>query len=165
MKGEGSRRPTVFGLAVLAWLIAEGLMPVPALAIQEHGALEGLTVHLVAHLLYGAAMLGFALRIRRSRLAARRPWRLMAVGALLLALWNGWAFIAHVLSHLVPPGDFLTGVTGYRSRIIMRSAIDWLYYLFKMDHLVTVPALALILAALTGMNREKERNNDNGNRS
>ncbi len=89
----------------------------------------------------------------------------MTAGALLLALWNGWAFIAHVLSHLVPAGDFLTGVTGYRSRIIMRSTLDWLYYLFKMDHLVTVPALALILAALTGMNREKEQEKGNGNRS
>ena len=125
----------------------------PALAIQSHGAPEGLYVHQIGHLLYGLAMLGFAYRIRISRLAATRSWRYMAIGAVLLACWNGWAMIGHSVAKFISADRFLFNEQGARIAVIMDTPVAWLYYIFKMDHLICVPALLLIYLALRRMNR------------
>ncbi len=72
------------------------------MAIQSHGQPEGLYAHQIGHLLFGLAMVGFAVRILISRLARQKPWRQMAIGSFLLACWNGWAFIAHILDEVIP---------------------------------------------------------------
>jgi hypothetical protein len=124
----------------------------PAFAIQLHGPPEGLYVHQIGHVLYGLAMLGFAFRIRVSRLGKRKSWQLMALGAFLLAGWNGWAFIAHILDIQIPSIDFLLNEQGIKMGLILRTPVDWLYYLFKMDHLICVPALLCIYLSLRRMN-------------
>ena len=136
------------GLIILAQLFRAG----PAHAIQSHGPPEGLYVHQIGHLLYGLAMLGFAIRIRLSRLAAQKSWQLMALGALMLALWNGWAFIAHVIATRIPATDFITNEQGVRMWVTLHAPVDWLYYIFKMDHLLCVPAILCIYLALRQMN-------------
>ena len=124
----------------------------PALAIQSHGPPEGLYVHLFGHILYGLAMVGFALRIRISRLAKDMAWRFMAVGALLLACWNAWAIFAHIVAKNIPAGHFLLNEQGIRTALVMDTPVAWFYYLLKMDHLICVPALVLIYLALRKMN-------------
>ena len=124
----------------------------PAHAIQSHGPPEGIYVHLIGHVLYGLAMLGFAIRIRLSHLAARKSWQLMALGALILTFWNGWAFIAHVLATHIPATDFITNKQGVRMWVALHTPVDWLYYIFKMDHLICVPAILCIYLALRQMN-------------
>ncbi len=124
------------------------VMPAPAYAIQAHGAPEGLYVHQIGHILFAVAMTGFALRIRKSRLGMEKAWQYMSNGALLFALWNGWAFLGHILDKLMPPGDFCTGSTGLQSLIAVHSPIDLLYYVFKMDHLLCIPALVYVYLAL-----------------
>ncbi len=124
----------------------------PALAIQSHGPPEGLYVHLFGHILYGLAMLGFAFRIRISRLAKDKAWRFMAIGAVLLACWNGWAIVGHVVAKNISADHFLLNVQGIRTALIMDTPISWFYYLLKMDHLICVPALLFIYLALRRMN-------------
>jgi hypothetical protein len=134
------------------WLFV--VMPAPAYAIQIHGAPEGLYVHQIGHILFAVAMIGFALRIRKSRLGMEKAWQYMATGALLFALWNGWAFLGHILDELMPPGDFCIGSTGLQSLIVVDSSIDLLYYVFKMDHLLCIPALVYVYLALRLMTVE-----------
>jgi hypothetical protein len=137
-----------------ASLLLQYLLASPALAIQSHGPPEGIYVHQIGHVLYGLAMLGFAFRIRVSRLGKRKSWRLMSLGAFLLACWNGWAFIAHILNRKVPSIDFLLNEQGIKMGLILQTPVDWLYYLFKMDHLICVPALLCIYLSLRRMNEK-----------
>lgn len=130
----------------------------PALAIQSHGAPEGLYVHQIGHLLYGLAMLGFAYRIRISKLAATRSWRHMALGAILLACWNGWAMIGHSVSKFISSDSFILNEQGARIALVMDTLEAWFYYIFKMDHLICVPALFFIYLALRKMNRRASSN-------
>lgn len=124
------------------------IMATPAYAIQPHGAPEGLYVHQIGHILFAVAMVGFAYRIRKSRLGREKSWQYMSIGALLFALWNGWAFLGHIFDKLMPAADFCTGNTGLQSLIAVHSSIDLLYYVFKMDHLLCIPALVFVYFAL-----------------
>ena len=103
------------------------------------------------YVLFAIAMIVFALRIWRSRLRKEKSWRLMSVGAILFALWNGWAFFGHILVMLIPKGDFSRGSHGLKSILALHSPIDVLYYLFKMDHLLCFPALLFFYLALKRM--------------
>ena len=149
------RLPTKKQLAVIfaIWspLFLVAAIPTPALALQTHAAPEGLYVHQIGHVLFAIAMFGFALRIRGSRLNKEKSWRLMSIGAVLFALWNGWAFFGHILVMLIPKGDFSRGSHGLKSILALHSPIDVLYYLFKMDHLLCFPALLFIYLALKRM--------------
>jgi len=140
---------------------AGGLLPLlmagPAHAIQAHGPPEGIYVHQIGHILFGMAMLGFALRIRISRLMVRKSWQLMALGALLLFFWNGWAFIAHILAAKVPASDFITNNQGIRMWMIIHNPVDLCYFIFKMDHLLCVPAIICIYRSLKRMNESTPR--------
>jgi hypothetical protein len=144
-------KKNIFLYAFPAVTVLLAVLPVPAYAIQTHGAPEGLYVHQIGHILFATAMIGFAVRIRRSRLADEQAWSLMSIGAILFALWNGWAFLGHILNELIPQTDFSRGSTGLQSLLDLHAPIDVLYYLFKMDHLLCVPALVFIYIALKRM--------------
>ncbi len=133
-------------------LMAQLVLAAPAHAIQSHGPPEGIYVHLIGHVLFGLAMIGFAVRIRLSHLSVRKSWQLMALGALLFAFWNGWAFIAHVLATQIPATDFVNNEQGVRMWVALHTPIDVLYYIFKMDHLLCVPAILFIYLSLRRMN-------------
>ena len=142
---------TVVSSAIGSALLLVAVMPTPAHAIQAHAAPEGLYIHQIGHILFAFAMLGFALRVRQSELYKKKSWRLMSIGAVLFALWNGWAFIAHVLDRMIPQADFSMGSEGLKSILTLHSPVDVLYYLFKMDHLICLPALVFIYLALRRM--------------
>ena len=140
-------------LLTLGVLVLSGLVfPLPAFALQTHIAPEGLYVHQIGHILFALAMLGFAVRIHGSQLYRKQCWKLMFAGAILFALWNCWAFCGHLLGLLVPRSDFLQDAGNLTSILLLRSSIDVLYYLFKFDHLLCIPALACIYFALRKMN-------------
>ena len=138
-----------FTIWSVLFLIA--VIPTPALALQTHVAPEGLYVHQVGHVLFAIAMLGFAFRIRQSRLSKEKSWRFMSTGAVLFALWNGWAFLGHILESLIPLTHFSRGSAGLKSILEVHSPVDVLYYLFKMDHFICFPALVFIYIALRKM--------------
>lgn len=144
-------KKTVVFSAIWSALLLVAVIPGPAHAIQTHAAPEGLYVHQVGHVLFAIAMLGFAFRIRQSRLSKEKSWRLMSTGAVLFALWNGWAFFGHILESLIPLTHFRRGSAGLKSILDVNSSIDVLYYLFKMDHFICFPALLFIYIALRKM--------------
>ncbi|MEW6595509.1 MAG: hypothetical protein AB1413_11635 [Thermodesulfobacteriota bacterium] len=140
------------GLAGAGLLAAVLGVPAPAFALQTH-AYSGFYLHQIAHLFFLAAMVFFALGIRRSRFALRRPWRLMAAGAWLLALWNLWAFGGHFVEVLVPESSLLRETGRLVPRIALVSWRELAYFIIKMDHLLAVPALFCFYFGMRGIHR------------
>lgn len=138
-------------ITVWSALFLVAVFPSPALALQTHAAPEGLYAHQIGHVFFAIAMFGFALRIWRSRLRKEQSWRLMFVGAVLFALWNGWAFLGHIVTMLIPQADFSRGSDGLKSILALHSPVDVIYYLLKMDHLLCIPAMVFIYLALKRM--------------
>jgi hypothetical protein len=135
------------GLAILFLAVT----PEAAHALQTHAAPEGLYTHQIDHVLFTLAMFGFAFRIRRSRLKEDKAWRMMAVGALLFALWNCWAIAGHFTTLLISPEDFIRDSQGLKSSLVLQQPLHGIYYILKMDHLICLPALFFFYLALRRM--------------
>lgn len=136
---------TLISLSIVIFTLCTGAS---VHAIQSHGAPEGMYVHQVGHLLYALAMVGFAFSIRKSRLTGIKGWKLISIGAILLACWNIWAFCAHIIDTAVPGSHFIVNSSGIKTAIIADSRLDYFYYIFKMDHLICVPALLVMYIGL-----------------
>jgi hypothetical protein len=137
--------PALLLLLLLSW-------PRAAWALQTHGY-KGLYVHQIAHILFLVAMIAFAYRLRISRLTAQRSWRWLSHGALLLGLWNAWAFIGHFIALAVPESSILTLEGEIVPSLRIASWRETAYYVFKMDHLLSVPAVVFFYLGLREMHR------------
>ncbi len=136
----------LFGALLYLAVVFGGLfLPESVWAIQNHAAPEGLYIHQIGHILFALAMLGFAFRIRNSRLRREKSWQLMAVGSALLGLWNGWAFAGHFLR---------VENVWIQDKFAAYPGLHVLAYYAQMDHLLCVPALFCIYLALKKMTLE-----------
>ena len=136
-------------------LLAALLLLLPARAahaLQTH-PYDGLYLHQIAQLFLLAARLSFALRIQHSRLAVRRPWRWMAAGAWLLALWNVWAFGGHFIEAAVPEEAMLREPGQLAPRLLVVSWLELAYVVAKLEHLLVVPAVFSFYLGLRGIHR------------
>ena len=140
----------------LGWAAAFLAVPAPAFALQTH-AYEGLYLHQLAHIFFLAAMVFFASGIRRSWLSAQRSWRLMEAGAWLLALWNLWAFGGHFIEVLVTDETLLRPPGQLAPQLVMRSWREVVYFIVKMDHLLTVPAIFCFYFGMRGILQDTAR--------
>ncbi|RUM34740.1 MAG: hypothetical protein DSY58_07745 [Desulfobulbus sp.] len=134
-----------YRLVLLAAVIWTGFLPTSAWAIQSHAAPEGLYIHQIGHVLFALAMFGFAWRIRHSRLRSERSWLFMAVGAGLLGVWNGWAFLGHYFCMETP---------WLMAQFAAHPGLHLLRSLTQMDHLLCVPSLICIYLGLKRMTVE-----------
>ncbi len=136
-------------LSALA-VVAGWLVPAAALAVQEHGAPEGLYTHQGAHL-FLIASLGLLIYWLRQRQLVREPgWRWIQYAALFFILWSLDAFTAHLLDeqlHLVdiqPVGRWMVRIDAGD----FSPALALLYYAAKLDHLLCVPAMLFLYFGL-----------------
>jgi hypothetical protein len=119
----------------------------PAHALQAHGYM-GLYVHQGAHLFFLLSMVIFSVRVRRSPLIEKKAWQLMVWGARFLALWSLWAFSGHFLELFIPDESIIT-VPGQKAPFIrLQSWKEVVYYLLKMDHLLSIPAIVCFYLGL-----------------
>lgn len=137
------------GLMALGAILA---LPSPALALQAH-AYQGLHIHQLAHVFFTFSMIVFALLIHRRGFAERKPWRLMAAGAWLLALWNIWAFGGHFLERAVPESSLIFMPDAQVTQLLLASWKERAYFIVKMDHLLAVPAIFCFYFGLRGILR------------
>jgi hypothetical protein len=114
----------------------------PAWALQSHGYV-GLYVHQIAHILFLAAMVGFALRLQASELTAQPAWRRMAWGAWFFGAWNIWAFVGHFITLTIPDNHVVVLEGDLVPSLLMASWKELAYYVLRMDHLLSLPAIIL----------------------
>jgi len=139
----------VLRIAALAVLTAL-LLPAPVLAVQEHGAPEGIYSHQGAHLFFAASMGLLIFWLRQRRLVREPGWRCIQYAALFFILWNIDAFTAHFLDEQSGVLDTVMAAPG-RIKIEVDenlTALGWLYYMAKLDHLLCVPAMLFLYAGL-----------------
>ncbi len=145
----------IAAIAVVIWLMAYAS---PALATQTHGEPEGLVVHQLAHIFFCASMIIFVYWLRHHQLDRSQGWKLIQAAAVFMALWNVDAMAAHFLDeqvsliqvHLLDTWHIrIDTQPGYEPLVF------W-YYAFKLDHLLSVPALILLYLGLKRLAAESQ---------
>lgn len=125
--------------------------PDSALALQSHAAPEGIYVHQLAHIFFLAALCYLFWDVRRSSFPSR-GWRLLQLFCILMALWNIAAFTGHWLGGSIHPSDIVKD-SGYLSAQLMGpiSFTKIIYYLTKLDHIFSVPAMFCLYLCLKSL--------------
>jgi hypothetical protein len=119
-----------------------------AFALQTHGSPEGLYSHQLAHLFFILCMGSFAYRIHRTRQHRHRGWIFFALGGILLTAWNLWAFTGHFITLHISQENFMLPEGRLVPLLHITSWKEILYYVLKMDHLLSVPALVCFYLGL-----------------
>lgn len=122
----------------------------PAGATQVHAEPEGLWAHQIAHLFFIISMGILIYWLREWKLVQEKGWRLVQYSALFFILWNIDAIIVH---HLDQMGDTFRTINAgtWHASISMNSdssGLAFLYYIVKLDHLLSVPAVFFLYTGL-----------------
>lgn len=130
----------------------------PVWAIQEHPYPEGFIAHQLAHIFFMGAMLLFVYRLRKTGLAQRPHWNKLCLAAVILAVWNVWAFGGHLVSLRITPDVFLPQGGHIEQHfcqkgLVIKGVWEILYLIFKNDNLLTIPAFFLIYSSVQKMER------------
>lgn len=130
--------------ALLFYFIVAGGSP--AWAVQQHGGAEGLVSHQIGHLLFIAGTISLLIRIYYERLTGP-GWLEFKWFLRLIVLWNFLTFGGHWLREFIETRKFIVEgglIVGFH----LASFVDFIFYLSRLDHLLLVPGLLFLLAAL-----------------
>ena len=117
-------------------------------ALQTHDAPEGLFVHQMSHILFMASLLYLAWDIRRNKFTGR-GWKYLQLFCLFMSIWNILAFTGHAVTHHLIKSDFFTESTYFFTKIYGPFSVTKIsFYITKLDHLVSVPALVFLFLGL-----------------
>ncbi|NOY69368.1 MAG: hypothetical protein GXP53_07740 [Deltaproteobacteria bacterium] len=129
-------------------------MPDAAIATQGHRGIEGLYVHLIAHVFFIFSMVLFVYWIQKGRLIEAAGWKYIRYSAYFFILWNIDCIVVHLLeSHLYKIAGASLGIL-----ILPVSNAAWIngiYYFMKMDHFFCVPAMAFLFLGLKRLLEEE----------
>lgn len=137
----------VLGVLLTALLVS---IPATALAVQQHGGLEGLVAHQLGHLLFLTGMVFLLYRLRHPQtrpLVEGRGWYAFRLFIWLIILWNLLTFYGHWHDEVISADKFVL-VDGKRTALIINHPLDLLYYFSRLDHLILLPAFLCLLQAL-----------------
>ncbi len=133
------------------------LMARPVHAVQVHAAPEGLYAHQLSHVFFAFSMGLLVYWLRQRHLVEQPGWRLIQYAAILFVLWNLDSMLAHYLdgrSDLYAKIDEaslhgkITLLKGPKELILV-------YYLSRMDHLLSTPAMAFLFLGLRQLLRDQ----------
>jgi hypothetical protein len=145
------KRGTVWASGSLCCLLCHAS---PALAIQTHGAPEGLYAHQIAHLAFLVAMAYIWLRTRHRKGAG---WRLIRLAFVFFAIWNINTFISHSISTTLDPSQFQGQIGGLPKYFVAHSFWDLYFFFSKMDHVLCIPASLCLGLGLRKMHQASQR--------
>ena len=137
--------------------------PTAATAFQSHPAPEGLYVHQLAHWFFILAMGMLAYWLQANSFTREKGWRLIQVSCILLILWNLVAFTGHWVEEMIP-NTVISGEPDWTQRIVVDSVWTGLYYAFKLDHLMQVPAVICLLLGIRSLYKHAVREEQIGDR-
>lgn len=139
---------------VAAFIVLSALFsPEVAWAFQSHPAPEGLYVHQLAHVIFSVAMGILAYWLQVNSFVQQRGWRLIQISCVLFVLWNFDTFLGHWVEERVA-ADAVIGEPDWTQRIVLDSQMTRLYYVLKLDHLVSVPAIICLLLGIRSLYKD-----------
>ncbi|MBI5557513.1 MAG: hypothetical protein HY885_07740 [Deltaproteobacteria bacterium] len=141
--GHSSRTPKTLLITFLLLIQAGN-----AWAFQSHGGSEGLYVHQMAHILFMGALTYLYLHTRRTQDLGSRGWRYLRLFCVLLFFWNLMAFAGHEFALHLSLDDFIDIGTWNEQIAPPISFLKIIYFVAKMDHFLTVPALLALFISL-----------------
>ncbi|MEJ2169582.1 MAG: hypothetical protein P8X90_29100 [Desulfobacterales bacterium] len=131
-------------------IVALVLVSDPAFATQAHGAPEGLYAHQLAHIFFIVSMGVLIYWLRERKLVRAVGWRYIQYAAFFFILWNLDAFSVHLLEEQIAVIN-VRHIDPWKISITasnQSSALTWVYYAAKLDHLLCVPALLFLYFGL-----------------
>ena len=132
---------------ILVYLLS---YPSAALAFQSHPGPEGLYAHQLAHIFFILAMAFLAYWLQVNGFIRQRGWRLIQISCILLIVWNIVAFTGHWVEERIADAA-ISGEADWTQRIVVNSVWTALYYAFKLDHLVQVPAVVCLVLGMRSL--------------
>lgn len=126
-------------------------------AFQSHSAPEGLYAHQMAHVFLVAAMSFFVYWLEAEGFVKDRGWRLIQTACILLCVWSLATTVGHWVEEQIP-NAVLVGEPDWRQRISM-SVSPWVahYYVLKLDHFISVPAIICLFLGVKSLYEEALR--------
>ncbi|HID69232.1 MAG TPA: hypothetical protein EYP35_01950 [Desulfobacterales bacterium] len=127
------------------------VFPNQAQALQSHAAPEGIYVHQLAHVFFLAALCYLFWDIRRSSFPSK-GWRFLQLFCVFMIIWNIVAFTGHWIGGSIESSDIIYD-SGYLTTRIAGpiTTIKLLYYLTKLDHIFSVPAMFCLYLCLRSL--------------
>ena len=141
---RGSFRP----LAILSLTFLLLLPSADAWALQPHSGPEGLYVHQMAHILFMGALTYLFFHTGRTQDMVSKGWRYLRLFCILLFFWNLMAFVGHETAVHLSHDDFIDEGTWSEQLVFPLNFLKLLYFVAKMDHFLTVPALLALFFSL-----------------
>ncbi len=146
-------------LCIVAFFIVF-LCPVNAWALQSHPAPEGLYVHQMAHIFFIGALVYLFWDIKRTSFTGI-GWRFLQAFCVLFFIWNITAFVGHWVALFLDDSAFDMGNGYWLSRLrYPLEPIRLTYYLTRMDHLVSMPALFFLMLSLRSFYKQAIKENE-----
>ncbi|MGD2270536.1 MAG: hypothetical protein PVI06_09065 [Desulfobacterales bacterium] len=148
-----SNTKIIFFVTVCIWILSA---PHYAFATQEHGGIEGVYAHQLAHVFFIISMGSLIYWLRERGLVQQRGWQLIQYSALFFILWNLDTLMVHFLDDQF---KIITVKSIGPWQIELRDAyhndtLKILYYFAKLDHLLCVPALIFLYLGLKRLLKE-----------
>lgn len=133
-----------------AIFLLQFFLPLPAMATQGHGGIEGVYAHQFAHLFFLFAMGSLTYWLRARGLVRHPGWRMIQFSALFFILWNVDTILVHALDdqfeliQVQRIGMWKIQITDSFDH----NGLKLFYYFAKLDHLLCVPALVFLYIGL-----------------
>ncbi|MFZ0242176.1 MAG: hypothetical protein WAL90_11060 [Desulfobacterales bacterium] len=135
---------------VLLSLALTALTPLTAFATQGHTQPEGLYAHQMSHVFFLFSMGLLMYWLRKRGLVKTSGWRYIQFASLFFILWNADAFLVHFIEEQSQALEIVR-LNPWHLRIRAGEGFGWLaivYYVAKLDHLLSVPALFFLYIGL-----------------
>jgi hypothetical protein len=141
-------RCSIRPLAIILSTFLLLLQSADAWALQPHGGGEGLYIHQMAHVFFMVTLTYLYLHTRRTQDLVSRGWRYLRLFCVLLFFWNLMAFVGHETAVHLSIDDFIDEGTWSAQLVAPLNALKVIYFVAKMDHFLTVPALLALFFSL-----------------
>ncbi|HBI14970.1 MAG TPA: hypothetical protein DDY20_05575 [Desulfobulbaceae bacterium] len=135
-------------LSILPLTFLQLMQSADAWALQPHGGGEGLYVHQMAHFFFMVTLTYLYLHTRRTQDLVSRGWRYLRIFCVLFFFWNLIAIVGHETAQHLSHDDFIDAGTWSEQLALPLTFLKLVYYISKMDHLISVPALLALFFSL-----------------
>ena len=145
--------------AIFIQTLALLCLATPALATQTHGEPEGLYAHQIAHVFFIISMGILEFWLRQRNLVREPGWKYIQLAAVLFILWNLNAMAVHFLDEQIQWLQ-VNRISMWQIQISTTGdnpALPLLYYILKLDHLLSVPAMICLYLGLKTLLRQSEK--------